>query len=87
MNYKISILGMGYVGCANALMLARNNTVSICEIDEKKVLNFNEGLLPIEESNAQEFLDKQELNISATTNLNESSSRLQFYYHRITNKF
>ena len=78
MNYKISILGMGYVGCANALMLARNNTVSICEIDEKKVLNFNEGLLPIEESNAQEFLDKQELNISATTNLNESIQGCDF---------
>ena len=72
MNYKISILGMGYVGCANALMLARNNKVSICEIDEKKVLDFNKGLLPIVESNAQEFLEKQDLNISATTNLNKS---------------
>ena len=25
MNYKISVIGMGYVGCANALMLASNN--------------------------------------------------------------
>ena len=78
MNHKVSIIGMGYVGCANALMLARNNQVSICEIDENKVLNFNKGLLPISELDAQEFLNNQKLNISATTNLEESIQDCNF---------
>ena len=72
MNYKISVIGKGYVGCANALMLASNNQVSICEIDKKKVKDFNKGILPINEFFAQEFLDTRPLNISATTNLEES---------------
>ena len=41
MNQKISIVGMGYVGCGNALMLAKNNLVSIVDIDEQKVDKFN----------------------------------------------
>jgi len=69
---------MGYVGCANALMLASNNQVSICEIDKKKVKDFNKGILPIDESNAQEFLNTQLLNISATTDLEESVKESTF---------
>ena len=41
MNNKISIVGMGYVGCGNALMLARDNEVSIVDIEKDKVKNFN----------------------------------------------
>ena len=52
---------MGYVGCGNALMLAKNNQVSIVDIDTKKVNDFNAGRLPISDTYAQDFLDKQEL--------------------------
>ena len=72
MKHKISIVGMGYVGCGNALMLAKNNQVSIVDIDTKKVNDFNAGRLPISDTYAQDFLDKQELDISSTIELNES---------------
>ena len=72
MKHKISIVGMGYVGCGNALMLAKNNQVSIVDIDTKKVNDFNMGMLPISDTYAQNFLDQQELDISSTTELNES---------------
>ncbi len=72
MAHKISIVGMGYVGCGNALMLARHNEVSIVDIDQEKVNDFNLGKLPILDSYAQEYFNEQELNISATINLNES---------------
>ena len=72
MKHKISIVGMGYVGCGNALMLAKNNQVSIVDIDTKKVNDFNAGRLPISDTYAQKFLDQQELDISSTIDLNES---------------
>jgi len=72
MNQKISIVGMGYVGCGNALMLAKNNLVSIVDIDEKKVDHFNNMQLPIFDEFAQKYLENEELNISATSSLLES---------------
>ena len=43
MNHKIAVIGMGYVGCGNGLMLAKNFNVSIMDIDFL-------SLLPIPES-------------------------------------
>ena len=72
MKRKISIIGMGYVGCGNALALAQHSQVSIVDIDTKKVNDFNVGKLPISDTYAQNFLDQQELDISSTIDLNES---------------
>ena len=69
---------MGYVGCGNALMLAKNSQVSIVDIDQHKVDNFNAGRLPISDAYAQKFLDQQELDISSTTDLNESITDSSF---------
>ena len=69
---------MGYVGCGNALMLAKNSQVSIVDIDQQKVDNFNAGRLPISDAYAQKFLDQQELDISSTTDLNESIADSSF---------
>jgi UDPglucose 6-dehydrogenase len=71
MKHKISIIGMGYVGCGNALALAQHSQVSIADIDQEKVSNFNLGRLPINDAYAQKFLDQQALDISSTTDINE----------------
>ena len=71
MKRKISIIGMGYVGCGNALVLAQHSQVSIVDVDQEKVSNFNAGRLPINDVDAQKFLDQQDLDISSTTDLNE----------------
>ena len=72
MGIKISIVGMGYVGCGNALMLARDNEVSIVDIDKEKVNNFNNKKLPIQDNFAQDFFESENLNLSATCDLFES---------------
>ncbi len=72
MGIKISIVGMGYVGCGNALMLARDNEVSIVDIDNEKVKNFNNKKLPIQDNFAQDFFESENLNLSATCDLFES---------------
>ena len=71
MKYKISIIGMGYVGCGNALMLSKRNEVSIMDIDENKIKNFNNGQLPINDAFAQQYFENEDLHLSATCNLNE----------------
>ncbi|MDA9344677.1 nucleotide sugar dehydrogenase [Gammaproteobacteria bacterium] len=78
MNYKISIVGMGYVGCGNALLLAKNNEVSIVDIDEQKVKDFNAKKLPISDQLGQKYLLEEELNISASTNLEEAIENSHF---------
>jgi UDPglucose 6-dehydrogenase len=78
MKYKISIIGMGYVGCANALMLSKQNEVSIVDIDENKVKNFNNGQLPINDAFAQQYFENEDLHLSATCNLSESIQGASF---------
>ena len=78
MKYKISIIGMGYVGCGNALMLSKRNEVSIMDIDENKIKNFNNGQLPINDAFAQQYFENEDLHLSATCNLNESIQGASF---------
>lgn len=75
---NISVVGMGYVGCANALLLAQYNKVSIIDIDSKKVKDFNSGILPIEDSIAAKFLNETDLDINATFSLEEGSKDAEY---------
>ena len=72
LSNEIAVLGMGYVGCGNALMLAKYHKVVIIDIDQNKVDNFNAGKLPIHDKYAQKYFDKEDLDISASLNLNDS---------------
>lgn len=78
MQNKISVIGMGYVGIANALLLAKMHEVSIVDIDLQKVNDFNNKKLPIIDLFAQSYLEDNELNISATINLHESIKDASF---------
>jgi len=69
---------MGYVGCGNALMLSKRNEVSIVDIDENKIKNFNNGQLPINDAFAQQYFENEDLHLSATCNLNESIQGTSF---------
>ena len=46
-NYKITVTGMGYVGLANAILLAQHNEVTVIDVVEEKVKNLNNKKLPI----------------------------------------
>lgn len=39
---KIVVIGLGYVGCSMAVLLAQNNTVVAVDIDEEKVNSLNQ---------------------------------------------
>lgn len=79
MNQKICIVGMGYVGLANALLLAKKNFVMLVDTNQKKVNDFNSGVIPSSEKFSISYMKDEKLNISATTNLSEASLNAKFF--------
>lgn len=65
---KITIVGAGYVGYANALLLAQNNEVLVHDLDPIKIQDINNGKSPIIDSHADSFIEKNKLDLKATLN-------------------
>lgn len=63
---KIAIAGMGYVGLANAVLLARHNEVVITDLLPAKVNLLNTGHSPIEDPDIPGYLNSGHLNLRAT---------------------
>lgn len=64
---KITIVGTGYVGLSNAVLLAQHNEVTALEIVEEKVNLINQKKSPIADKEIEEYLVSKELNLKATT--------------------
>lgn len=66
---KIAVIGMGYVGLSNAILLAQKHCVKVVDINEEKVNMLNNRISPIVEAEIESYLKNQYLNISATKDL------------------
>ena len=64
---KIAVVGTGYVGLSNAMLLAQHNEVVALDIDEKKIALLNDKKSPIVDTEISEFLTRSDLNFTATT--------------------
>ncbi|MCF7500998.1 nucleotide sugar dehydrogenase [Pseudoalteromonas sp. L1] len=64
---KITIVGTGYVGLSNAMLLAQHNQVIALDIIEEKVELLNSGKSPIIDTEIEAFLTNKDLQFSATT--------------------
>ena len=66
---KIAISGTGYVGLANAILLAQHNEVVAVDIIQEKVDKINDKVSPIVDVDIQDYLTNKELNLIATTDV------------------
>ena len=65
---KISVAGTGYVGLANAVLLAQHNEVVALDIIQEKVDMINARQSPIGDEWIEEYLATKNLQLTATTN-------------------
>lgn len=66
---KIAVVGTGYVGLSNAVLLAQHHEVKAVDLIEDKVNKINQKISPIVDNEIQEYLSTKELNLVATTDL------------------
>lgn len=71
---NITVVGMGYVGLANAILLAQNNKVKALEIVQEKVDMINNKKSPIVDKEISEYLATKDLDLTATTDPSEALS-------------
>ncbi|WP_321531308.1 nucleotide sugar dehydrogenase [uncultured Desulfuromonas sp.] len=69
---KITVVGAGYVGLANVLLLAQNNTVCLLEIDEEKVRLIQQGKSPVSDEDIDFFLARDDLSLTVTANCDDA---------------
>lgn len=68
---KIFIVGAGYVGIANGVMLASNNLVHFIDIDVEKISQLNHGVSPLKENDLVRYCSLYKDNISASETLED----------------
>ncbi|MGR6652121.1 nucleotide sugar dehydrogenase [Avibacterium paragallinarum] len=75
---KIAIIGTGYVGLSNAVLLAQHNQVIALDIMQDKVDLINHKKSPIKDKEIEEYLASKKLNLSATTDVNYAYKEADF---------
>lgn len=75
---KIAVIGIGYVGLSNAIVLAQKNEVVLVDIVEEKINLINSKQSPIAEPLIDEYLKHHKLNLSATLSLRSACEGADF---------
>ncbi|NCV28400.1 MAG: UDP-glucose 6-dehydrogenase, partial [Nitrosomonadales bacterium] len=69
---KIAIVGIGYVGLANAIMLDQLHNVVLVDVDESKVKKINQRKSPISDSMIDDYLINVSKDFAATKNFEKA---------------
>lgn len=75
---KIAVVGIGYVGLSNAILLAQHNEVVLVDVIKEKVDLINNKKSPIVDALISEYLENKPLNLRATLNLDEACKNAEF---------
>ncbi|MDC1211825.1 nucleotide sugar dehydrogenase [Amylibacter sp.] len=69
---KIVVVGLGYVGLSNAVLLAQHNEVIGVDISHERVDALDRREAPIIDAELSQYLTEKDLNLSASTDLSVS---------------
>lgn len=75
---NIVVVGTGYVGLSNAVLLAQHNHVTACDIIKEKVDMLNSRKSPIVDKELQEYLTEKKLDLTATMDGTEAYKEADF---------
>ncbi len=67
MKRKIIVVGLGYVGLSNAILLSRGHSVIGYDLDVDKINSLNNRISPIVDADIQNFLKSDQLNLKFTS--------------------
>ncbi len=75
---KIAVVGTGYVGLSNAVLLAQHHEVVALDIVPDKVAMLNRKESPIVDADIEDYLQHKPLNLRATLNKREAYEGAEF---------
>lgn len=75
---KIAVVGTGYVGLSNAVLLAQNHEVVAVDIDADRVALINVRRSPIEDREIESYLATGTLNLTATADARQAYEDTEF---------
>lgn len=75
---NITIVGTGYVGMSNAVLLAQHNNVIALDISEERINKLNQRVSPIQDGYIDQYLAKPEITIMATLDKNLAYANAQY---------
>ncbi len=75
---KIAIAGIGYVGLANAVLLAQHNEVTVLDIAAEKVALLNRKKSPIIDPEIEHYLETASLQLTATLDPQQAYADAEF---------
>jgi len=71
-NYKIVVVGLGYVGLSNAVLLSQHNEVIGVDVSRERIDAINARKSPIIDADLSKYLTEKKLNLSASMHLESS---------------
>jgi UDPglucose 6-dehydrogenase len=77
-EYKITVVGTGYVGMSMAVLLGQHNEVIALDIDSARVALINQGKSTVADADIQVFLDDRGLSLTATMDKKEAYQEAEF---------
>ena len=75
---EIVVVGIGYVGLSNAVLLAEYNKVYAVDIQTERIKAVNNRKSPIIDKEIEEYLTQKPLNLTATTNATKAYQEADF---------
>ncbi|MCL1854530.1 MAG: nucleotide sugar dehydrogenase [Clostridia bacterium] len=77
-RYHIAVVGIGYVGLSGAVLLAQRHFVTAVDILPERVEMLKRKESPIADQEIEKYLTTRQLNLKATTNLEEACAQADF---------